>query len=295
MTYSMSLLGYVVKSKTTYRNKILLYLAIKGETDQYDLHKELKYSYRQSLRDVKSLKNADYIKVTDTTSSSTQGVDKNVLGITLTGLIFLFYAIPELWGHFEEITSIPNNRNLLPLVFGKLNLFKDNNKVYEELLQRLRTIFTLFAKRGRIVEGVFLHEAYLREMGKSFVQEIFYPKNIDDEKARDRDNKYKKIMGIESEILLNLFFGYQADSDPFMMIIYAPITYAEDKWAEPINWRGDALDEIMDIAVNDPELKEFFELAIPVRKEYITRLGKASKALENSWEFAKQESAHASR
>jgi hypothetical protein len=290
-----SLLEELIKSKSIYRNKILLYLALNGETDQYDLHKILNYSYRQSLRDVKKLKNEYYIKVTDTTPSDTKGIDKNILGITLMGLVFLFYAIPEFWGHFEEIITIPNNRKLLPIIFNKLNLFKGNKEIYSELIQRLRAIFTIFATRGIIIEGVFLREAYVRELGKNFVQEFNYPKNFDLNKMRDRDKKYEKIMGIESEILLNLFFGYQADFDPFMILMYAPFTYAEDKWSEPMNWRGNTQYEIMEIAASDPELREFFELIIQVRKGYTTILEKSSESLKSSWEFSKQESAHASR
>lgn len=119
-------------------NKFLLDIAKQGEVYQTDLVEITKLSYRQILRQLELLNNADLIHLKRTEPSSKRGKEKNVWEITFKGLIqalamIRFEISPRITPSIDFDIIAENNRDKW-IIFKEWKLLMVDNEVKYHVL-----------------------------------------------------------------------------------------------------------------------------------------------------------------
>jgi len=134
--------------------KILTLLAVKKESAQYDMPKQIRKDYRTALRHIQNLEKQGLIKLARFEPASKQGKDRKIYTLTKAGLSAALEGT-EIW---KDIDTVANNyREFEPLIFGKWDFFEKKG-IMNIIIQRLQSaVFTFRLQQGkkwyRIQEG----------------------------------------------------------------------------------------------------------------------------------------------
>jgi DNA-binding PadR family transcriptional regulator len=110
---------------------LLTIIAENKEYAQYDMKKAIGKNYRTILRYLPKLESCNLIQLSRTENSKKKGKDKKIYVITLLGIIELLKTKERRSKDFIEFTDkmAVMHPKVLPLVFGKWQLFDENQKV----------------------------------------------------------------------------------------------------------------------------------------------------------------------
>lgn len=281
---------------------LLQELVLNGEIARKDLPAILGCSPRWVSEIIGEFKQLNWIYVARNFGTCAGGKKQDYLGITLEGLSHFFKVIPDLWTNFDRITTAPQNQRLLPLVFGKISLFKgievqnDGRDIYEIMIDRLKDIFLMIDKRRFFYDQNLNYfasnkdkiSASMRELGYKAAKSRLAGKPLysayppGDPEGIKISQQFSKMLGIENEIYLNLYFRYNSIYDPFTWVTVPIIKNVVDEWSKPSGWWGEIFSQIMAVAAKDPDLR-LFESTIKARRAYIQSSENAFNALEKTW------------
>jgi DNA-binding PadR family transcriptional regulator len=110
---------------------LLTAIAENREFAQYDMKKAIGKNYRTVLRYLPKLESCNLIQLSRTESSRKKGKDRKIYNITLLGIIELLKTRVRQTKDFVELTDkmAALHPEVLPLVFGKWQLFDENQKI----------------------------------------------------------------------------------------------------------------------------------------------------------------------
>jgi hypothetical protein len=171
---------------------------------------------------------------------------------------------------------------MLPLIFRKLQLFKnvyiiENKDLYGYLLGRLRMIFQNIAERPLLTQ---------RRIYREFKETILKLDAEDQEAIAIPTESIRRIAdstSLEFEINLALYFGWESRYNPLIDITKMGLETAKYGWESPSGHEDSIMFQIMQVAYDDPELKEFFDNVIDYRKSYSESTLESSNKLESFW------------
>jgi DNA-binding PadR family transcriptional regulator len=114
---------------------LLTTIAENNEFAQYDMKKAIGKNYRTILRYLPKLESCNLIQLSRTENSKKKGKDRKIYTITLLGIIELLKTKVRQTKDFVELTNkmAALHPELLPLVFGKWQLFDENQKILVSL------------------------------------------------------------------------------------------------------------------------------------------------------------------
>jgi hypothetical protein len=110
---------------------LLTTIAENNEFAQYDMKKAIGKNYRTVLRYIPKLESCNLIQLSRTENSKKKGKDRKIYTITLLGIIELLKTKVRQTADFVELTNkmAALHPELLPLVFGKWQLYDENQKI----------------------------------------------------------------------------------------------------------------------------------------------------------------------
>jgi DNA-binding PadR family transcriptional regulator len=110
---------------------LLSTIAENKEYAQYDMKKAIGKNYRTILRYLPKLESCNLIQLSRTENSKKKGKDRKIYIITLLGIIELLKTKEPRSKDFVELTDkmAMLHPEVLPLVFGKWQLFDENQKI----------------------------------------------------------------------------------------------------------------------------------------------------------------------
>ncbi len=126
-------------SSQTFREntlKILEYLSVNKEIEQYKIKDLLGCKYRQSFRHFNPLRHIHLVSFVEHKPSRKRGKDKNIWRINLLGLEVILSEKNELLDEYDKIAE--THKEKLPLIFGNKELFKTISLYSSEELARAR-------------------------------------------------------------------------------------------------------------------------------------------------------------
>jgi hypothetical protein len=127
------------------RQAILHLMSLQGDQEQAEIHGILGISRRQSSRLLKQLKESNLIQFIKAVPSEGKGPARNILGLTLRGLIYTLSIDLSLMDKLEVIAD--KNTRLMPILFNKIEFFK--NEGILDLIKRRAALFA--ADSGKVL------------------------------------------------------------------------------------------------------------------------------------------------
>ena len=290
-------LSLTKKNNATIR--LFLHLVLNGETAQKDMPSILNVTPGHVKRVVKKARENNFIQEPRHRPIVNRGLRRNYYTLTLEGLIIALAYNPELWDHYYTIASAPRNRSLLPLIFGKLHLFK-GKYIESELTLDMYLLRRLQIAVHRAAEPLW-EDDFTKQIRRKNMQaqysklseslpEALAKKELDSQIQHAHDMVAKRRL--DQEIYLYVYFDLASNLNPFTIYPCIGMDMARKIWETPIGSPSDItpmfspkiVNSIMKVAKKDPELFAFFESVVKNRIVYAESTARSASLLKIYWD-----------